>query len=140
MRDVNRSKTPQEATMKAKGLVWLGTRTAKFDDTAGFFRDTLGLRAEHEEQDFAVYRLPNGDTVEVFGPGDTDHEHFATGPVVEFLVDDVERARADLESAGISFIGPVHSAGDGASWAHFTGPDGYVYGITRPARTDDGRG
>ena len=126
--------------MKAKGLVWLGTRTMKFDDTVRFFRDTLGLSAEHEERDFAVYRLPNGDTVEVFGPGATDHEHFATGPVVEFLVDDVVEARADLERAGIEFIGPLHESDDGASWAHFAGPDGYVYGITRPARTDNGRG
>ena len=126
--------------MKVKGLVWLGTRTQKFDDTANFFRDTLGLRAEHEEQDVAVYRLPNGDTVEVFGPGDKDHEHFATGPVVEFLVDDVEEARADLERAGIEFVRPVHNSEDGAFWAHFTGPDGYVYGITRPAGSDPGRG
>ncbi len=121
--------------MKAKGLVWLGTRTRRFDDTARFFRDTLGLHAEHEERDFAVYRLPNGDAVEVFGPGDTDHEHFATGPVVEFLVNDVREARADLEEAGIEFIGPVHEGDDGASWSHFTGPDGYVYGITKPARS-----
>ena len=126
--------------MKAKGLVWLGTRTVEFDDTVRFFRETLGLRAEHEEEDFAVYRLPNGDTVEVFGPGDTDHEHFATGPVVEFLVDDVGEACADLERAGIRFIGPVHEADDGASWAHFTGPDGYVYGITRPAQAESERG
>ena len=122
--------------MKAKGLVWLGTRTQRFDDTARFFGDTLGLQAEHEGEDFAVYKLPNGDSVEVFGPGDTDHEHFATGPVVEFLVDDVREARAELEEAGIGFIGPVREFGDGASSAHFTGPDGYVYGITKPAQTD----
>ncbi len=126
--------------MKAKGLVWLGTQTQGFDDTAGFFRDTLGLRAEHEEEDFAVYKLPNGDAVEVFGPEDKDHEHFATGPVVEFLVDDVREARADLERTGIGFIGPVHEFGDGAASAHFTGPDVYVYGITKPARSDNGRG
>ena len=126
--------------MKAKGLVWLGTRTQRFEDTVRFFKDTLALHAEHEEEDFAVYKLPNGDAVEVFGPGDREHEHFTTGPVVEFLVDDVREARADLEGAGIEFIGPVHESDDGASWAHFTGPDGYVYGITRPAQTESGRG
>ena len=125
--------------MKAKRLVWLGTRTHEFDDTSRFFRETLGLHAEHEEQDFVVYRLPNGDMVEVFGPGDTNHEHFATGPVVEFLVDDVAEARGDLEGAGIEFIGPVHSGEDGTSWAHFTGPDGYVYGLTRPAPITNGQ-
>jgi catechol 2,3-dioxygenase-like lactoylglutathione lyase family enzyme len=81
--------------MKARGLVWLGTRTRNFDDTVRFFGDTLGLRAVHEEPDFAVFRLPNGDKVEVFGPGDEEHEHFDKGPVAGFL-DDVREARARI--------------------------------------------
>jgi catechol 2,3-dioxygenase-like lactoylglutathione lyase family enzyme len=79
--------------MKARGLVWLGTRTRNSDATVRFFGDTLGLHAVHEEPDFAVFRLPNGDKVEVFGPGDEEHEHFAKGPVADFLVDDVREAR-----------------------------------------------
>ncbi len=120
--------------MRAKGLVWLGTRTRNFDDTVRFFGDTLGLRAVHEEPDFAVLLLPNGDKVEVFGPGDRGHEHFDAGPVAGFLVEDVAEAREDLESAGIEFIGPVHEADDGGSWSHFRGPDGNVYEITTPAK------
>jgi catechol 2,3-dioxygenase-like lactoylglutathione lyase family enzyme len=120
--------------MKARGLVWLGTRTPNFDDTVRFFGDTLGLRAVHEEPDFAVFRLPNGDKVEVFGPGDEEHEHFDKGPLAGFLVDDVWEARADLEAAGIAFIGPVHEADDGGSWSHFRGPDGNVYEVTTPAK------
>ena len=119
--------------MKAKGLVWLGTRTSKFDEMTSFVGDTLGLSKVHEEPDFAVFRLPNGDSVEVFGPGDREHEHFATGPVVGFLVDDVREARADLEATGITFVGPVHEAEDGGTWSHFEGPDGNVYEITTPA-------
>ena len=79
--------------MKAKGLVWLGTRTRNFDDTVRFFGDTLGLNAVHEEPDFTVFKLPNGDTVEVFGPTTSGTEHFDTGPVAGFLVDDVAGAR-----------------------------------------------
>jgi hypothetical protein len=79
--------------MEPKGLVWLGTRTRTFDDTVRFFGDTLGPRKSHEEPDFTVFRLPNGDKVEVFGPGDREHEHFDTGPVAGFLVDDVREAR-----------------------------------------------
>jgi catechol 2,3-dioxygenase-like lactoylglutathione lyase family enzyme len=119
--------------VKAKGLVWLGTRTRKFDDMVGFVGGALGLTTVHEEPDFAVFRLPNGESVEVFGPGDREHEHFDTGPVVGFLVDNVVEARADLEATGITFIGPVHEADDGGSWSHFTGPDGNVYEITAPA-------
>lgn len=94
-------------------------------------RGPLGLHAEHTEPDFAVFRLPNDGKVEVFGPGDRDHEHFTTGPVAGFLVDDVEEARAELESAGISFIGPVHHYDQDSAWSHLVGPDGNVYEITR---------
>jgi predicted enzyme related to lactoylglutathione lyase len=87
--------------VKLRGLAWLGIRTQHFEDT-----------------------------VEVFGSGDRDHEHFETGPVVGFLVDDVEEARAGLEAVGNSFIGPVHSSEEGNSWAHFVGPDGNVYELT----------
>lgn len=41
--------------MKAKGLVWIGTRTRKFDDTVRFVGEMLGLRMEHEEPDFASF-------------------------------------------------------------------------------------
>lgn len=116
--------------MRVKGLAWLGIRTRHFEDTTRFFGETLGLRVEHAEPDFMVFKLPNADTVEVFGPGDRDHAHFETGPVAGFLVDDVEEARARLEAEGISFIGPVHSSEEGSSWSHFTGPDGNVYELT----------
>lgn len=115
--------------VKVRGLAWLGIRTQHFEDTARFFAETLGLNLQHEEPDFVVFELPNGDTVEVFGPGDRDHEHFETDPV-GFLVDDVEEARAGLEAVGNSFIGPVHSSEEGNSWAHFVGPDGNVYELT----------
>jgi catechol 2,3-dioxygenase-like lactoylglutathione lyase family enzyme len=120
--------------VKARGLVWLGTRTRNFDETVRFFGDALGLRKSHEEPDFTVFRLPNGDTVEVFGPGDTEHEHFDASPVAGFLVDDVGAARADLEADGIPFLGPVQESDDGAAWSHFRGPDGNVYEITTPAK------
>ncbi len=116
--------------MEAKGLAWLGTKTRRFEETAGFFGKTMGLKKEHEEPDFAVFKLPNGDTVEVFGPGERGHDHFSTGPVVGFLVDDVSGARMELEDAGIAFIGPVHTHEDGGSWSHFLGPDGNAYELT----------
>ena len=116
--------------MKAKALSWMGTRTEEFEVTSRFFRETMGLETVLEEPGFAVYHLPSGDAVEVFGTDDTDHAHFDTGPVVGFLVDDVEEARADLEAAGIEFMGPVHRSDDGGSWSHFRGPDGNVYELT----------
>ncbi|MBV9355190.1 MAG: VOC family protein, partial [Chloroflexi bacterium] len=51
-----------------------------------------------------------------------------SGPVVGILVDDVDRARATMEAAGIEFIGPIQREGD-TNWNHFRGPDGNVYEI-----------
>ncbi len=115
--------------MQVKGLVWLGTRTNRYDDTVSFFRDVMGLSIFHESDQLAVLRMPSGEWLEVFGPGDTEHAHFDTGPVGEFLVDDVGEARSELERRGVEFIADTHSWGDYV-WAHFRGPDGNIYGIT----------
>ena len=62
-------------------------------------------------------------------PEDHHHAHFNTGPVGEFLVDDVSSARAELESRGVEFLGETHTWGDYV-WAHFKAPDDKIYGIT----------
>ena len=125
--------------MEIKGLAWVGTRTAEYDVTVRFFRDELGLRATHEQTDFAVFRMPNGDTLEVFGPSDTDHAHFDSGPVVGFLVDDVAAARAQLEEAGtVDLLGPLRSWPGGTASQHFRAPDGNVYEVVGPLMTVDG--
>jgi len=46
----------------------------------------------------------------------------------------VREARADLEAAGISFLGSVHESANGGAWSHFRGPDGNVYEVTKPAK------
>jgi lactoylglutathione lyase len=115
--------------MQVKGLVWAGTATERFEETVAFFRDVLGLSVFHESEHLSVLRTPGGEWVEVFGPR---HEHFAefdTGPVVEFLVDDLEAARSELEGRGVRFLHDSHTWGD-YGWAHFRGPDGKIYGIT----------
>ena len=90
------------------------------------------LPLEHEDSEFAVFRLPDGSKAEVFGPSDTEHTHFSRGPVVGFLVDDVETARRALEVEGIAFIGPVHEwEPTGEAWSHFRAPDGNVYELTQ---------
>ena len=119
--------------MEVKGLAWVGTRTSEYDAMVRLFRDGLGLQLAHEEPDFAGLVMPNGDKVEVFGPSDTEHTHFDSGPVVGFLVDDVAAARAQLEAMGmVEFIGPLHSWPGGTAWQHFRAPDGNVYELVGP--------
>lgn len=94
-----------------KGLSSLGIRTERYEDLVRFLNEGMGLPVDHDEADFTAFKLPDGSTVEVFGPTDQDHRHFSTGPVAGFLVDDIEGARERLEAAGAEFIGPVLSLG-----------------------------
>src|SRR5918992_4343589 len=108
-----------------KSLSWVGTRTDRFSDLAMFYREAMGLEVDHEEEDFAVFKLPDGSKVEVFGPSDQDHTHFDSGPVPGFEVYDIEAARERLETGGAEFVGPIQRwEPTGEAWSHFRAPDG----------------
>ena len=115
--------------MKIKGIIWLGTRTDKFEQMTDFCSNLLGLSQKSLEPGFAVFEMPNGDLFEVFGPQQPMNT-FMTHPVAGFLVDDVAAARAEMEERGIEFIGPIHEDTPDYKWTHFRAPDGFVYELT----------
>jgi predicted enzyme related to lactoylglutathione lyase len=115
--------------MRVLGVVWVGTRTDAFTETVTFFRDLLGIPLEELETDFGWSRMPDASQFEVFGPLDTEHRHFSTGPVPEFLVDDLAVALAELRAAGVEILGQPQLRGT-EGWLHFRAPDGNVYGLT----------
>jgi catechol 2,3-dioxygenase-like lactoylglutathione lyase family enzyme len=94
-----------------------------------FFSDVLGLRVRSSETDFAVLDVPNGATVEVFGPASPYNRHL-THPVAGFLVDDLECAVEELRTAGVEIVLPVQHGGR-RSWMHFRAPDGFVYELVQ---------
>ena len=112
--------------MRVKGIAWLGTRTERFDEMREFFLEITGV-VPRDEQGLAVFDLASGDRIEVLKP--QVGENYMVAPVVGFLVEDVAAARAELESRGIEFIGPIRT-GAGSSWSHFRAPDGHVYELT----------
>jgi predicted enzyme related to lactoylglutathione lyase len=86
--------------MRVKRIGWAGTRTNAYPAMVAFLQAVLGLTRSQEGSDFAAFQLPEGGTFEVSGPGDRDHAHFSTGPVVGFVVDDLPAAVRELEAAG----------------------------------------
>ena len=130
--------------MKVEGIVWVASRTPRFAEMRSFVADMLGLESTYEEEDFALFTFPNGDTFEVTGPRspvyddpplDVPADGRGPTPIAAFQVDDVDAARAELEAKGIRFVGPVHSdPHSGNRWSHFVAPDGYVYELCRVAR------
>jgi predicted enzyme related to lactoylglutathione lyase len=112
-----------------KSVSWVGVRTDQYAAMAGFFRNVIGLEATFEQPDFTVFRMSNGDQVEVFGPhGPDPGEQFARNEVVAgLLVDDLDAAITELREAGVELIGERQPGGDGYSWQHFRAPDGKVF-------------
>lgn len=115
--------------MKVLGVVWVGVRTEAYAETTAFFRDVLGVPLAEVGRDFAWSRMPNTSQLEIFGPADGEHRHFGTGPVPEFLVEDLAAALEELRAAGVEILGEPHLEGT-RGWLHFRAPDGNVYGLT----------
>ena len=114
--------------MKVLKIGFVGTRTDQPAAMVDFFERTLALRPMHGGDDMWAFRLPDDSIAEVFGP--TQNDHYTTGPVVEFLVEDVAAATEELRAAGVPILlGPVRSDEVGLTWTHFRAPDGNVYGV-----------
>ena len=119
--------------MRISAYSWAGVPTADFAAAMRFFGEVLGLplAGRDEARDFAVFRLPSGQLLEVFGPREAWHR-FLTGPVLGFEVEDVRAARRDLEVQGVEFVTDVMDWGGGAASTYFRGPDGHLYELWRP--------
>ena len=113
--------------MEVKGIVWLGVRTARFEEMAEFAQDVLGLKAKHREDGLAMYELPCGDLFEVFDESHPAGGH-PDGVAGGFLVDDAQQAVAELRAAGVEVTDVATS--DGYRWAYFRAPDGNLYEVT----------
>jgi len=118
-----------EQPMRAKGVSWVGVKTTSFQAMRTFFGETMGLGADYEHGDFVVFRLPNGDKFEIFGPSAGEPaQQFANNQVMtSFLVDDIHEAVAELQAAGIELVGERQESANGYSWQHFRAPDGKLF-------------
>jgi catechol 2,3-dioxygenase-like lactoylglutathione lyase family enzyme len=129
----------QEHDSLVRGIAWVGTRTAHYDEMVAFARDVLGLPPEHRGAGNVAFTLPNGDQFEVFAPDNGGRPPF-DAPVAGLLVEDIEAARAAFEAQGVVFLNPIDRYRD-VAWTHFRAPDGNVYEITsRPTLGTKRRG
>jgi catechol 2,3-dioxygenase-like lactoylglutathione lyase family enzyme len=132
--------------VNVRRIGWMGTRTPAFEETARFFGEVLGLEQVDRSPGFAMFRLPAADRdfVEVFSPHEAapaDGRLYTTGPVVGFVVDDVEAARRELELVGVELLGEIVRVGSlpGYAYFHFRAPDGCVYAMEQGTAIIDPR-
>lgn len=95
------------SSVPIQGIGWVGTRTPYFDNTVTFFRDVLKLPLTLQFPQFAEFTLAGGERLGIVGSklAETD---FMKGPMMEFMVTDVDEARSQLQSVGVQFIGDIH--------------------------------
>jgi catechol 2,3-dioxygenase-like lactoylglutathione lyase family enzyme len=122
--------------VEVRNIRWVGVPTTNYEAMLVFLRDTMGLRLSFQEATTTEFSTMEGDQIQVMAPGDPYFEFFtaeASGPVPLFEVDDVRRARAELEAAGVEIVG-----GPGRDsrweWLHFRAPDGNLYEVASPRR------
>jgi predicted enzyme related to lactoylglutathione lyase len=115
--------------MRVMGVSWVGVKTDHYEELATFFRTVAGLEAIVEQSDFIVFRLPDGDQLEIFGPrGPNPTEQFAHNQVVAgLLLDDIDQATTELREAGVEMIGDRGLGDNGYVWQHFRAPDGKIF-------------
>jgi glyoxylase I family protein len=114
--------------MNIRGYSWAGTPASDFDKTNHFFKEILGLELlmRDDKRMIGIFKLPNGQLFEVFGPGN-QYQELMDSPSIAFDVDDIDKARTELETQGVKFVSDIERGAHGAAWTFFEGPDGYLY-------------
>lgn len=118
--------------MNVQGISWMGVRSKQYDALRHLLRDVMGINVSHDAGDVTWFSLPGGEEIQIYDESDTDHTFFGTAPVIGFLVDDFDLAKAEMEAAGVAFIGSGDATRE-RRWQHFRGPDGNVYEIMGPS-------
>ncbi len=105
--------------------------------STAFYRDTLGLEQTGEGA-WPEFRLGENAFLYLLDPTNIGQEFRGphTAPIA-LRVADVESARADLESRGITFFGETFDTGV-CHMAHFADPDGNVFMLHRRYAPEEG--
>jgi predicted enzyme related to lactoylglutathione lyase len=96
-----------------------------------FYENVLGLepskkwQRDEDEEPMGAEFEPGDVTIALLNTGKLGIEFQASKVPVAYQVDDVEAARAELESRGVTFVADTMDSGV-CHMAHFTDPDGNV--------------
>jgi predicted enzyme related to lactoylglutathione lyase len=112
--------------MRVEGTDFAVVFVTDYPRAVQFYGGTLGL-----EQSQEYGRIPGGEfetgnlTLQILDAAAVGREFAASGSPIAFRVEDVAAARAELEGAGVEFLGETIDSGV-CHQAHFKDPDGNV--------------
>jgi catechol 2,3-dioxygenase-like lactoylglutathione lyase family enzyme len=97
---------------------------------AKFYEEILGLEKKYEYSSYVGFECGGIEIGLIPKPKGKVSTVYAL-PSVEFLVDNVDKAYAELKSKGVKFIKELHDEPWGGRQATFTDPDGNTLEITQ---------
>jgi catechol 2,3-dioxygenase-like lactoylglutathione lyase family enzyme len=112
--------------MKVEGADFAALFVTDFPRAQEFYAGTLGL-----EQSKEYGRIPGGEfetgnlTLQLLDSAAVGRDFTPSGSPIALRVEDVAAARAELEAAGVEFLGETIDSGV-CHQAHFKDPDGNV--------------
>ena len=119
---------------------------ADYKRARDFYQNVMGLELVNSEKGVdAFFKVGSGALLlishetadDLLDPADVDHQEARGGRFVMATdVDDVDAAYAELLAKGAEFIRPPEDRHWGLRCAHFKDPDGNVWEIHAPARTE----
>ena len=113
------------------GVDFVCVPTQDITKAMDFYENVLGLepskrwQRDEDEEPMGAEFEPGDVTIALLNTGKLGIEFQASTVPVAYQVDDVEAARAELESRGVSFVADTMDSGV-CHMAHFTDPDGNV--------------
>ena len=135
------SKAHQHTSIQqgAEGVEWILVPSTHFDETIGFFENTLALSVlqrgtpvhDLRFKQYAQYQVRNGVVLEVVEPIPTEQQWFS-GPVISITVKDLLASRKQLEKAGLSLLSDIVDGEDGSGWFYFEVPGSTTFQLQGP--------
>ena len=125
---------------------WAGVVFANYQAARSFFSETLGLQPGlvNQKRQYCQFLLPSGQIVEMYNAEKRQSSprfQYGGGFSLGFDVDDLPRARRQMQAQGVEFITGIETWHEEA-WTLFRGPEGRILQIqssSTPAETE-GRG
>ena len=130
---------PTPIQQGAEGVEWILVPTTHFEETIGFFENTLKFSVlqrgtpvhDLRFHQYAQYQVRNGVVLEVVEPIPTEQQSFR-GPVISITVKDLLASRKQLEKAGLSRLSDIVDGEDGSGWFYFEVPGSTTFQLQGP--------
>lgn len=128
---------PESQPVAYKGTLLVQMRVADLDRSITFYRDVLGLRLKLRNDALHWAKFDTGIKGVTIGVGEGPEVKGSGSVSINLGVDDIEAARALLESRGVTFKGDTITIPDVVKLADLSDPDGNRIRLAQSLANDE---